>query len=469
MIRSIGFGVLALALVAGCSGSDGSNGKDGENGTPGENGAPGENGSFDGTASVSGVFPGSAFLGGSVEVTLSGFATAWDDTTTLSFGDGVTVSNLRVASPTALIATIDVASSATMGLRDVSVSTGETALTYAQGFKIGSPIAVEAQGDVAQGSIFLATIRNLNPAVPFDATSTGDGLFSPIEFTNVSVSAPAGVVVQVNNVTPTSVDVAVLVDGDMAVGAVALEVLSGPSGAEVSFPNPMALDLAARTPKALTANADTDFTLAKAFGSEYVTLSVPAGLHIVDLSATSGTGAPALAMLGASQSFQDLLGVSPTFVGAGDGGTWYGVLWDNSGESAVDATVNYAAIAATSFAEGASNGDKGSATALTTPAVVRGASLSGDLDSDWFAVTVAAGDVGKRFSVVTFAGSPRTDTLITIYDPTDAEFAVSDDDGYHDKLLSDPITAAGTYYVVIAASDFGLGADRNYDAAIYLK
>lgn len=466
MIRSIGFGVLALALVAGCSGSDGSNGKDGANG---ENGTPGENGSFDGTASVSGVFPGSAFLGGTVEVTLSGFATEWDESTTISFGDGVTVSNVRVASPTALIATVEVASTAAMGLRDVSISTGDSALTYAQGFNVASPIAIDVQGDVAQGSIFLATIRNLNPQLPFDDTSTGDGLFTPIEFTNVSVSAPAGVIVQVNDVTTTSISVAVLIDGDATAGATPLEVLSGPTGAEISFPNPMALDVAARTPTALTANADTDFTVAEAFGSEYVSIAIPSGLHIVDLSATSGTGSPALAMLGASQSFQDLLSVSPTFVGAADGGTWYGVLWDNSGEIAVDATVNYAAIAATSFAEGASNGDKGSATAITAPAVVQAARLTDDLDADWFAVTVAAGDVGKRFSVATYAGSPATDTLITIYDPTDSEFAVSGDEGYHDNLLSDPITAAGTYYVVISASDFGLTADRDYDAAIYLK
>ena len=132
--------------------------------------------------------------------------------------------------------------------------------------------------------------------------------------------------------------------------------------------------------------------------------------------------------------------------------------------------MRYAAIAATGFAEGASNDTKATATAVSLPAVIQGASLTDDADTDWFKITIAAGDVGKKFSVATYAGAPRTDTLITIYDPSNAEFAVSEDETtYHETLLSDPITVAGTYYVVISASAFGLGSDQDYDAANYQK
>ncbi|MGE0325699.1 MAG: hypothetical protein AB7K71_15240 [Polyangiaceae bacterium] len=470
MMRKIGLGLVALMLAAGCSGSDGANGK---NGADGQNGTDGTDGTgFDTTASVSGVFPGFALLGASTEVTLSGFATNWDDTTTVSFGDGVTVSSVRVASPTALIATVEVGNTAAMGLRDVTVTTGDEALTYAQGFNLGSPIAVVTQGTVAQGSIVLATIKNMDYSRPFDDTTTGDGFLTPLEYTNLAVTAPTGVIANVTSVSPFSAEVTLLIDGDAASGANALEVLSGPAGSEESFPNPEALNIEARTPTAVTVGGSTDVTIADAFASQYVSVDVPAGLQIVNVASTAGAGDPQIAMLGASQSFQDLLGFGPVFLGVSDASaatTFNGVVWDNTGESGYTASISADLIAATGIAEGASNGDKGSATAFTLPGVVQGASLTDDLDADWFAVTVAAGDVGKSFYVATVAGDPATDTIVTIYDPSDTVFAEGDDAGYHESFVSPAITTAGTYYIAVEASSYGLGSDKAYDLVAYLK
>lgn len=468
MIRKIGLGLVALMLAAGCSGSDGANGKNGENGENGTDGQDGEG--FETTASVSGVFPGFALLGASTEVTLSGFATNWDETTTVSFGDGVTVSNVRVASPTALIATVEVAGTASMGLRDVSVTTGDEALTYAQGFNLGSPIAVVTQGTVAQGSIVLATIKNMDPSRPFDDTFVQTSLFDG-EYTNLAVTAPAGVIATVSNVSPFKADVTLLIDGDATAGATALEVVSGPDGGEQeSFPHPEAVTIEARTPTAVS--GDTDVTIPDAFASQFVSFEVPTGLQILDISTTAGAGDPAMAILGASQSFQDLQAFDSAFFGVSDASatsTWYGVVWDNTGESGYTASISAKALAATGATEGTSNGDKGSATALTLPAVVQGASLTDDLDADWFAITVAAGDVGKSIFVKTLAGDADTDTYVTVYDPSDSVFAEGDDLDYHETVLTPAITDAGTYYIAVEASTYASLIGHNYDLAVYLK
>ncbi len=469
MIRKFGLGLVALMLAAGCSGSDGANGK---NGADGENGTDGTDGTgFETSASVSGVFPGFALLGASTEVTLSGFATNWDDTTTVSFGDGVTVDSVRVASPTALIATVSIAGTASIGLRDVTVTTGDEALTYAQGFNLGSPIAVVTRGTMAQGSIVLATIKNMDSSRPFDDTSTGDGLFTPLEYTNLAVTTPAGVNAQVSSVTPFSAEVTLLIDGDATAGANAIEVLSGPDGAQESFPNPEGLDIEARTPTALTPNDTTDVTIADAFASHYVSVDVPAGLKILDFSTTAGAGDPALAALGGSQKFADLLGFDPSFFGVSEAAsTWYGVVWDNTGESGYTASITANAYDATGVAEGASNGDKASATALALPGVVQAASLTDDLDVDWFAVTVAAGDVGKSLYLKTY-GDPLTDTAFRVYDPSDALVADSDSLDYQETLVTSALTDAGTYYVVIEPSPtYGLEPGHNdYEALAFLK
>lgn len=472
MIRKIGLGLVALMLAAGCSGSDGANGKDGENGQNGENGTDGQDGEgFDTTASVSGVFPGFALLGASTEVTLSGFATNWDETTTVSFGDGVTVSDVRVASPTALIATVEVAGTAAMGLRDVSVTTGDEALTYAQGFNLGSPIAIETQGTVAQGSIVLAKIKNMDYSRPFDDTFVQTSLFDG-EYTNLAVTTPTGVTAQVSSVSPFSAEVTLLIDGDATAGATAIEVVSGPDGgAQESFPNPEGLNIEARTATAVSGT--TDVTIGEAFASQYVSVDVPAGLQIVDVTTSAGAGDPALAMLGASQSFQDLLGFDPVFFGVSDAtaaSTFYGVLWDNTGESGYTASISATTHTATGIAEGSSNGDKGSATALALPGVVQGASLSDNLDTDWFAVTVAAGDVGKSLYLRTY-GDPLTDTAFRVYDPSDALFAESDSESYQETLVTPAFTTAGTYYVVIEPSPYyGLvDGHTDYEALAFLK
>src|SRR5688500_11997442 len=100
MIRQHGFvGLLVASLVAGgsfgCGGDD--DGGDGDGG-----GGGGETGE----ASISGVSPGDVFVGRGAEVLVVGNNTGWEDGVAVDFGAGVTVDEVVVASPTALMVSI---------------------------------------------------------------------------------------------------------------------------------------------------------------------------------------------------------------------------------------------------------------------------------------------------------------------------------------------------------------------------
>ena len=120
--------------------------------------------------SASGVFPTAGFLGRSVRVEISGDATAWGASSKVSFGEGITVDSVTVASPTALFADITIADTAPVGLRDVVVTGGDN-VTLKQAFEIESPITITLRGSLAQGSIATVDVVNHDFDTPFDTTS----------------------------------------------------------------------------------------------------------------------------------------------------------------------------------------------------------------------------------------------------------------------------------------------------------
>ena len=142
---------MLLAFATACSGSDGAKGDTGPRvrRVPARKAAPAHRASARSC-------PASAFLGGSATVTISGNGTAWSDQAKPDFGKGVTVNSITVASPTALVADIDVAFDANLGARDVTVTDGSDSLTYKGSFRVQPPTTLDVQGTVAQGSIVLA-------------------------------------------------------------------------------------------------------------------------------------------------------------------------------------------------------------------------------------------------------------------------------------------------------------------------
>src|SRR5688572_30685332 len=62
-------------------------------------------GESSGDPSISGVTPNRAYLARTTEVTISGFATHWNDAAEVDFGAGIDVVRKIVASPTGIVAT----------------------------------------------------------------------------------------------------------------------------------------------------------------------------------------------------------------------------------------------------------------------------------------------------------------------------------------------------------------------------
>src|SRR5690606_21934969 len=94
-------------------------------------------------------------------------------------------------------------------------------------------------------------IRNLDFASPFDNTCTAPGFFGCDEYGNVAIESPPGTTALIDFVDPYTVSGQLLIDVDAAPGT--FQVLSGPpAGTQVVSPLGGDLDIAARTPMALT-------------------------------------------------------------------------------------------------------------------------------------------------------------------------------------------------------------------------
>jgi hypothetical protein len=141
---------VALLLV-GCGGDDGV-GTEGPPATQGPPGPEGPQGEQD-EPTISAVTPSWLWLSRSELVTISGYDTAWTDGATVDFGPGVTVSDVVVASPTSIVATVSVAETAAVGAHDVVVTADDGELTSAGGFEVRPGMqVVHVLGDGTQGS-----------------------------------------------------------------------------------------------------------------------------------------------------------------------------------------------------------------------------------------------------------------------------------------------------------------------------
>ncbi|HQP38698.1 MAG TPA: hypothetical protein PLI95_26110, partial [Polyangiaceae bacterium] len=193
---------LALPLTLGCSGEDGAQGPEGKEGPEGPAGKDAV-----GSPSISAVTPSSAFLGRSVDVVISGNGTTWDAATTVDFGADITVKNLVVASPTAIVATLDVGNTV-VGAHDIKIGT----LEYKGGFKTISAVKLNAQGKLAQGSVAVVDAQQLDFTTPYDTSYTGDGFFTPIVYTGVEIPEITGVTTDIGSVEPYNVSFTAYID-----------------------------------------------------------------------------------------------------------------------------------------------------------------------------------------------------------------------------------------------------------------
>lgn len=406
--------------------------------------------------SISAVIPNKVFLGRVVGITISGYDTKWTDATQVSFGDGIAVIDKTVASPTAIVVTIDIGTEAAVGARDVKVTDADGTWIYKGAFKIDSPLDLITTGTVAQGSIFAAKAKQLDLATPFDTTTMGDGFFEPITFPNVLALGSEGMTLSVNDVQLYSADVLVLADVNAPAGPGDFSIDSGPSGDAITSSAPKSLDLVARTATPLIEGDAAKGKIAEPLESLLYTFAPSGpGLYMIEASASSGDANPRLAMLPKSGSFVEFMGIAgTTTLLATNTDPYYFIYWDNTGASNYSTTVTATKVMTPDV-------DTNNACAMAQPAGALPANLqnmymSSDADIDWVWFDVPAGSEGKVVHVKTTPGDAETDTILQVFQNcTTALGGPSGDKDYHEDLISDPIVAPGKHYVKVSNSAFG--------------
>jgi len=420
--------------------------------------------------SVSGVFPSSAFLGRKLRVEVSGDATDWKNGTTVSFGPGVTVDKVTVASPTALFAEVTIAADAAPGLRDVVVDKN----VMKEAFQLESAITLKFRGTVAQGSIATFSINNHDFDTPFDDTATGDGFFTPLEYTNTFVEAPNGVKLQISSIQPYTITGTAFFDTDAVAGPVVVN-----SGLDADLvKSSLGTDLAVtpRTATTLAANTAASGMVPEPFAStlyDFTPTGSPA-LATFLATATSQAAEPGVAILPASGKFEDMLGYGANQALVQEtAGKVYAIYFDNGGGSGYNFSLRANSAMLTPAAEVEPNNaiaNAGTATAM--PYLMTGATLSSVSDVDWIKVTATAADVGKKIRIMTAGNDPYTDTVVQCFQSngTTALGGPSSDQGFHENHTSPGIPAAGIYYVKITASqDYFMDDHNAYIAAVWLE
>ena len=302
-LYSSALGVAGLtALLVACGGADGAAGapgKDGAQGAPGAPGKPGDSAKVEPTVSF--VTPNKAVLDRELDVVVSGSGTAFAATAKVDFGAGVTVSDVRVVSPTALALKVKIAPTAALGLRDVTVD-GQKLV---KAFAVLPAISVFPVGKVEQGGVANVAVQNNDPANPFDKD-------------NFKVDAPELVEFGVSPESNLYASGAVLVP-PLAAASAALTVANVDSkgASRTTFiGDPNDLKITPRTPTAMTANAAAaPVALGADLASFFGKLTVPMGsAYIVDYrmevpAPPAGTAptTPLAALFGKGGKAKDLL------------------------------------------------------------------------------------------------------------------------------------------------------------------
>ncbi|WP_263376654.1 Ig-like domain-containing protein [Granulicella aggregans] len=118
-----------------------------------------------GLPALSSAMPGTAQAGATANVVVTGaFTNFQQGSTTVSFGAGVTVNSVTVSSSTQLSANVTVDPNATVGSRDIAVTTGTQTVVLSGGFTVtpGTPVVTVINPNIGvPGSVVSVTINGL--------------------------------------------------------------------------------------------------------------------------------------------------------------------------------------------------------------------------------------------------------------------------------------------------------------------
>lgn len=398
--------------------------------------------------SVSAIVPSRVFLARTTQVTLSGYATHWSSATQVDFGPGITIENLVVASPTALVARVTTTKSTPVGVRDVIVDDGDAHERYAAAFQVLPPLTASFQGTMAQGALALVTLQVLDTSTPLDLTSVRN-LDGTTTYPNLALSVPAGVGnVGIASASDFEVTCALSIDVDAAVGPGDVDLVSGPAGATTDFPLPTGVSVTARSATPIASGGDAMGQITSPYDSALYSLT-PAVMAILDFQVTSSIDAldPAVALLPSSGHFADLLGFGSKQTAVAPAGVpLYAVYWENTGGTGPYAvSVTTTSVAATASATPADAKPQHAIAAAGLPFVL----TDGDLGRNSFDYVRLRVSRPTRLRVQTI-GDLATDTQVTAY-RSDARTQIgsSIDTGFAaDGTIS--LLGAGTYYVLFS-------------------
>lgn len=365
----------ALLAVAGCTGPVGPAGPSGAAGPTGEVGPSGPG--YDTPVSISAVLPRSVAVGVQSDVTISGYATKWTDQSVVSFGTGVTVRNVKAASPTAMLATIIVSPTAMPGPRDVTVREGSTTTTFS-GFEVLPYATLNILGTPVQGALVRAHLVVNDPMFAF----------AP----NQVFTVGAGVTqVRLEKQLSRTADVLLGVNLDAAPGMRSISL----SAAGLSFAD--VLNVTANAPVDPPAfPAMVDFT-APYESVVYNLTDVPAGTVV---EATEGA---ILGVLSPDAGWSSTSKVGSSLLLLAAGGTV--TVFDSAGDGGMT-TVTAAPIPEVADAE--PNDTNATAQTVTSfPVRLTGAlTLTAPADLDWYKIVVPASAVGKRVRMTSTSTAP---------------------------------------------------------------
>jgi hypothetical protein len=436
--------------------------------------------------SASGVFPAQGFTGRNLRVQVSGDFTQWKDGATVTFGDGVTVNKVTVASPTDVFAEITIDPTAQVGTRDVTVTSNGT-FTLASAFELVAPVELQTTGKLAQGAIVKFKLVNKDFDNPFDVTQATDPVTGATTFPNLAITGPAGVALQSPLVSTSftasayEIDGLALIDVDAQAGTVMIQT-GDPSKPVMSVT--ATLQIAPRTATALTAGTPAsgmigvplDSTLYSLAGTGNAPELARFAVAPQTTAGTASANAPIVVVLGPSGHWAtDFLGASATPHAIDTtAGALYAIVTDLGGTS------NYAygvlgladhLTVATAPAAGANGTTTTAITAAAEPFFMTGGKLAASTTVSFVKFVASPADVGKVFHVTTMDGpDPNTDVVVDVQKSDSAHTSISNGPqggcslfgGCGAEFDSNAIPSPGTYFFKITAGANFATTDDEY-------
>lgn len=435
-----------MLLLAGCNntGPVGPTGPQGPAGPAGPEGPAGQD--FVAMESIASVTPRKLAVGLTAEVQVSGFGTSWTQDVMVSFGADVVVEQVRVTSPTSLVATISVPQGATVGPRTVAVQQGSVQVTY-PAFEVTNYADLVVEGFGKQGALLKARVTVNDPNFVFsDPEYVGPGarrrssLFTVVPADGVELVRTA--------VMARTFEVVLGVAVSAPVGPRSIVVRQNPDeGDELNFVFPSAFDVTARTPATIPSLPAT-VTFEAPFDS--VIYSVPTSMPLPDGSiflASASSGQPLTGYMASYGEWTPYDSVVGRVVAPSDSPlNGYLVVFDESG---MGGTASLDHVMPTSMMETEPNDDTASATNLgtTLPVMATGSiGMAMPSDVDVFKLTVPANAAGQRLLVLL---RERTTGFYADARVTQLDATVGYSGGVTDPLLPGDVfitvTGSGTY------------------------